>query len=198
MLVCENCGLRFPAPATDPVPGRCPVCRGETKPGGEPFGRHAIPRSSGEARQPVISAVLDNIRSAWNVGAIFRTADAAGLQHLYLCGITPTPENAKVAKTSLGSERTVSWSYHKDARILAEALAARGERLWALEGGPGSKPLEAAERVDSVTWVVGNENAGIDPAVLALCRQVFYLPMMGEKESLNVVIAFGAAVFYRR
>jgi tRNA G18 (ribose-2'-O)-methylase SpoU len=71
-----------------------------------------------------------------------------------------------------------------------------GDKIWALEGGEDAAPIGSAPIVDSVTWAIGNENAGIDPAILKICENVFYLPMLGEKESLNVVIAFGAAAYF--
>lgn len=196
ILSCRSCGLRFPFSADTPPPDVCPVCKSQDLASGDSFTRHTIPHVLPGKRVPAVSAVLDNIRSAWNVGAIFRTADAAGVQHLYLCGITPTPENAKVCKTSLGSEKSVSWSYHPNGLALVRALADRGERLWALEGGAKAEPIRSAPAVDAVTWVIGNENAGIDPGLLAECERVLYLPMTGNKESLNVVIAFGVAAYY--
>lgn len=198
MVICDHCGLRFPRPGEDFQAAHCPACKGTTRAGSDAFERHTIPRHTPESSAPAIYAMLDNIRSAWNVGAIFRTADAAGVKHLYLCGITPTPENAKVTKTSLGSEHAISWSHHKNGAALAGELAAQGHRLWALEGGADARPIGSAPAVDSVTWVIGNENAGIDPTILAVCENIFYLPMMGDKESLNVVIAFGAAVYAQR
>lgn len=195
MRVCRNCGLRFPSESGKPNGTSCPACQGETDPHGEPFGPRAVPRGRMKSSRPQASAVLDNLRSAWNVGSIFRTADSAGVKHLYLCGITPTPENPKVLKTSLGAERTVPWSYHRDGPALVRSLIAKGERVWGLEGGAQAKPFSTAPSVDQVTWVVGNEKAGVDPGILDICEAVYYLPMVGEKESLNVVVAFGIAAY---
>ncbi len=195
MFVCGACNLRFPAAVSEMPVAVCPACGGRTKAGEARFSRHAIPKVPESEIKTAVHAVLDNIRSAWNVGAMFRTADAAGVRHIYLCGITPTPENPKVRKTSLGSERSVSWSHHPDGVALVKTLQAQGKRIWALEGGAGAHPVRSAPVVDEVTWVIGNENAGVDPAVLEVCDRVFYLPMVGDKESLNVVIAFGVAVY---
>ena len=84
---------------------------------------------------------MDNVRSAFNVGSIFRIADGLGVASVYVCGITPTPDNAKVTKTALGAERSVPWSYHANAPVAAAELRAADVRLWALENVRGSSPL---------------------------------------------------------
>jgi tRNA G18 (ribose-2'-O)-methylase SpoU len=158
---------------------------------------------AGEPPQPLrrLSALLDNIRSAHNVGAIFRTADGAGLRELYLCGFTPTPEDVPaIAKTALGAERSVPWSYHPNAVALADDLRAKGARLIALERLPKATPIYRfrAEPPDERPWVlvIGNERAGVDPGLLERCEDVIALPMAGEKVSLNVAVAFGAAAYW--
>lgn len=83
--------------------------------------------------EPALAALVDNIRSAWNVGAILRSADGFGFAHAYLCGITPTPENEAVKKTSLGAEVFVNWSYHKNAVKLVKDLRNEGWQALALE-----------------------------------------------------------------
>ncbi len=145
-----------------------------------------------------VEALLDNLRSLYNVGSIFRTADAAGIAHLHLCGITPTPANRRLSKTALGAEKTVSWSYHPDAVQRAAALAAGGCRLWALEEGAGATPLGRQPPPaggDRVALVVGSEVAGVDPGVLELCERVLVIPMRGAKGSLNVATVFGIAAY---
>ncbi len=89
-----------------------------------------------------IEVMLDNLRSAWNVGAIFRTADGLGMRKLYLCGITPTPPHAGIRKTALGAEEWVAWEYAPDAIEKAKALKSQGAQLWAIEEGEGSRSLE--------------------------------------------------------
>jgi tRNA G18 (ribose-2'-O)-methylase SpoU len=147
-----------------------------------------------------LEALLDNIRSAWNVGAIFRTADCLGVDKLYLCGITPTPENESVQKTSLGAESSVKWEYARNALLVAERLKAEGVRLWALEQDARSNPLgktdaEANRETNQrMVLIVGNEVTGVDPALLDLCERIVHIPMRGSKRSLNVEVAFGVAV----
>jgi len=147
-----------------------------------------------------LQALLDNVRSTFNVGSIFRSADGAGLQHLYLCGITPTPDHPKLAKTALGAESNVPWSQHRNALDLAAMLQAQGYQLWALETTATALPLQAAPPLPAkgVVLVVGNEVTGVDPALLARCTQVVALPMDGQKRSLNVAVAFGIASYTLR
>jgi 23S rRNA (guanosine2251-2'-O)-methyltransferase len=108
--LCQNCGLRYPLTESHPFGERCPVCLGTTQ---VVLKRTiALLPSRGEGTgirgEIQLSALLDNIRSAWNVGAIFRTADGLGIDKLFLCGITPTPDSEAVRKTSLGAEETVA------------------------------------------------------------------------------------------
>ena len=142
--------------------------------------------------------LLDNIRSAWNAGSIFRSADGFGFTHAYLCGITPTPESEAVTKTSLGAEETVPWTYHKDAVKLVRTLKKKGCLVWALEEHERAVPLSAnigLEDSRPVVLIVGNEVTGVDPGLLALSDSIFYIPMQGDKQSFNVAIAFGIAAY---
>jgi len=161
---------------------------------------HEISRLDGQDLRAVL---LDNIRSAWNVGSILRSADGFGFAHAYLCGITPTPEKEAVTKTSLGAEDSVTWSYHKDAVKLIKGLKKEGWHISALEDDnraiaitskfkSGAK--ENASDQKSVL-IVGNEIVGVDPGLLDLCERIFYIPMWGEKKSFNVAIAFSIAAF---
>lgn len=154
---------------------------------------------------PEVEALLDNIRSTFNVGAMFRTADGAGIRRLHLCGITSRPDNPKVAsriaKTALGAEQTVPWQAHNNILDAAQDLKAGGMRLWALEGGPRAESLfsSAGDLPGApILLVVGNELSGVDPEVLDLCERVVAIPMQGYKRSLNVAIAFGVAAYFLR
>jgi tRNA G18 (ribose-2'-O)-methylase SpoU len=147
-----------------------------------------------------MEGLLDNLRSAYNVGSLFRTAEGAGLGQLHLAGITATPSNLRVAKTALGAEKRVPWRYYRNALEAAEAVRARGVELWALEGGPRAEWLfgTAPPSDAPVCLVAGNELAGVDPALLERCQRVLSLPMAGDKQSLNVAVAFGIAVYWLR
>jgi tRNA G18 (ribose-2'-O)-methylase SpoU len=145
-----------------------------------------------------IAVLLDNIRSAWNVGSILRSADGFGFNHVYLCGITPTADNEAVTKTSLGAEDSVPWSYHKDAVRLVKGLKVEGWNVYALEDDARSQSLSqfpSSQFSNPVVLIVGNEVTGVDPDLLDLCDEIFYIPMRGEKKSFNVAIAFGVAAY---
>jgi tRNA G18 (ribose-2'-O)-methylase SpoU len=152
-----------------------------------------------EERRKSFAVLLDNIRSAWNVGSILRSADGFGFSHAYLCGITPTADNEAVTKTALGAENSVPWSYHKDAVILVKGLKSEGWGIYGLEEEAGAVELSLAGLVTAGTrpavLIVGSEVTGVDPELLELCDQVFYIPMRGEKRSFNVAIAFGIAAY---
>jgi tRNA G18 (ribose-2'-O)-methylase SpoU len=147
--------------------------------------------------------LLDNIRSAWNVGSILRSADGFGFTQAYLCGITPTPDNEAVTKTSLGAEDSVPWSYHKDAVKLVKGLRAEGWKVYALEDDKRASPLEAGGLPSQMhesapllrVLIVGNEVTGVDLELLDLSDHIFYIPMRGEKKSFNVAIAFGITAY---
>jgi tRNA G18 (ribose-2'-O)-methylase SpoU len=146
-----------------------------------------------------IGALLDNVRSAWNVGSIFRTSDGTGVLKIYLCGITPTPENTKVGKTALGAELSIPWQKSNNAVQLTRSLISRGYKLWALEDLPEAVSLYeiADEPIDTpIVLIVGNEVCGIDPGIIELCDKVISIPMLGKKKSYNVAVAFGMAVSF--
>jgi len=194
---CANPACRFRFPVTETrVPGTiCPLCGTVTTlaalyAGGQPPLRR-------EQGRPV-EALLDNIRSIYNVGSMMRTADGAGLRHVHVCGITPPPDHPKVAKTALGAEQTVGWTQSGNGLDTAVTLQQQGSQLWALEGAPGAEPLlETAVPPDTpIVLIVGNEIAGVDPGILAVCDKVLYIPMQGVKESLNVASAFAIATYH--
>jgi tRNA G18 (ribose-2'-O)-methylase SpoU len=155
-------------------------------------------REMEKERKRNIAVLLDNIRSAWNVGSILRSADGFGFTHAYLCGITPMADHEAVTKTSLGAEDTVPWSYHKDAVRLVKGLKVEGWKVYALEEDARSLPFSQfpdSRLPNPIALVVGNEVTGVDPELLDLCDRIFYIPMRGEKKSFNVAIAFGIAAY---
>ena len=199
--ICNSCGLRYPLPiAENSSTTRCPACMGETR---IILSRNLItetrqhlPESSSRRRE--YSVVLDNVRSAWNVGSILRCADGFGFTHAYLCGITPTPENEAVKKTSLGAEQSVGWTSHKDAVALAQNLKSNGIRIIGLEEHERSNSLIDISKsvgTNPIVMIVGNEMSGVDPHVLDLCDEIYHIPMYGEKKSFNVATAFGIAAY---
>jgi len=192
--LCQNCGLRFPSPEEI---ASCPACKGPLLlTATRPLETDRFTRPASKLDPPCV-AVLENIRSAWNVGSILRTGEAAGFSRFLLCGITPTPENEKVAKTALGAEKFVSWRYAPDALKEIRALKGQGFTIWALETEGSTLwhpdlPLPETP----LALVVGNELCGVDPAVLEECDLVLRLPMRGGKCSLNVSVAFGALALW--
>jgi tRNA G18 (ribose-2'-O)-methylase SpoU len=197
--ICESCGLRYPLVEGQQFGTRCPACMGET--------RFALRRNmTAEAPRPLpgafhsskgeMAVLLDNIRSAWNAGSILRSADGFGFIQAYLCGITPTPDQEAVTKTSLGAEDSVPWSYHKDAVKLVRGLRRAGRTIYVLELHDRAVEIGQLSRPSGNSiLVVGNEITGVDPELLDLCDQVLYIPMRGEKRSFNVAIAFSVAAY---
>jgi tRNA G18 (ribose-2'-O)-methylase SpoU len=146
---------------------------------------------------PHVEVLLDNIRSLYNVGALLRTADGVGVRHMHLCGISATPDHPQLAKTALGAGAQMRWSYAVDAVQRARQLKASGYVLWALEDTAEAHSIFVARApLDRpLVVVVGNERLGVDPELLALCDAVWVIPMYGLKDSLNVAVAFGVAIY---
>jgi len=203
--LCDSCGLRYPLMQGHPHGTRCPICMGSTRlilsrelilePTRDLNPSDLTPYPS-PFRRWENAVLLDNIRSAWNVGSIFRSADGFGFVHAYLCGITPTPEVEAVKKTSLGAEDSVPWSYHKDAVKLVTGLKKEGMRILALEEDWRATAIkdEQNERLGGIL-ILGSEVTGVDPELLDLCDEILYIPMRGEKKSFNVAMAFSIAAY---
>jgi len=209
--ICNSCGLRYPLEDEHTFGIRCPACLGETRvalhrkvmaeAARDLSSVYATPDLPSESRGEH-AVLLDNIRSAWNVGSILRSADGFGFSHAFLCGITPTPVNETVQKTSLGAEESVAWSYHKDALKLVKGLKSEGWRISALE--EDQRAIEITDRATAQAsarrevLIVGNEVTGVDPELLDQCDRIYYIPMHGQKRSFNVAIAFGIAAYALR
>jgi 23S rRNA (guanosine2251-2'-O)-methyltransferase len=156
------------------------------------FDRTAAPSPALRGR---VRVVLDNIRSAYNVGSILRTSEAAGVEHLHLCGISATPDNPKVVKTALGAERMVAWSHHIATADVLEELRAQGWTLIAVELTDRGALHCAYSYPEKCALVFGHEVAGVPPALLARCDAVVEIPMLGRKNSLNVATSVGIVLF---
>ena len=192
------CQFRFPVAVGDPKGAYCPHC-------GQPTALAARPHIT-ESPFPEVAPrfsqmelLLDNIRSLYNVGAIMRTADGAGVQHLHLGGITAPPTHPKLAKTALGAESALPWTQHRNSVQAVEQLKADGYAIWVLEEGETAVNLFTATLPENtnqpILLVIGNEKVGVDPEIVALADHVFALPMSGVKNSLNVAVAFGIAIY---
>jgi 23S rRNA (guanosine2251-2'-O)-methyltransferase len=148
-----------------------------------------------DVQQLPVVALLDNVRSLYNVGAFFRTADAAGLRKLYLCGITGRPPHAGIRKTALGAETSVSWEHAADAVAQTTALRVEGCEIAAIETSIRSVDLFDWEPAFPVCLVFGNEVDGISPELSALADTHVRIPMLGTKHSLNVATAGGVVIY---
>lgn len=156
-----------------------------------PIPRPELPRPD----LPPIVAVLENIRSLWNVGSMFRSADGAGLERLILTGYTAHPPRKEISKTALGAEEFVAWEYWASAAEACRALKEEGYVVVGLETGSQNIDVEATPISARLAFVVGNEVTGISAETLAECDRRMCLPMRGHKDSLNVAVAFGIAAY---
>ena len=150
-----------------------------------------------------IVVIAHNIRSTHNVGSIFRTADAMGVSHVYLSGYTPTPTDRfgrpqkDIAKTALGAETYIPWERAEVASVVSQ-LQKRGFTLAALEQSSASVPLNTYKAPQKLALILGNEVRGVSKQLQEKCDVVLEIPMFGEKESLNVSVAAGIALFMLR
>jgi len=144
-----------------------------------------------------IAVLLHNIRSAHNVGSIFRTADAAGASTVYLSGYTPTPidrfgrPHKEIAKTALGGELSIAWKYLKSPAAIITSLKKKGWNIVAIEQNTRSKDFRAYQVTAPTLFILGNEVRGVSKKLLNRCDTILEIPMRGEKESLNVSVAAG-------
>ncbi len=146
--------------------------------------------------------MLDNIRSLYNVGSIFRTADSVGVDKIYLCGFTPTPVDRfgkvlpRFAKVALGAERNVDWEKRKQAWRVVDELKRSGYRIFAVEQDRRSIPYRnAGYKKGEAALVLGNEVDGLSETILSRTDRILEIPMLGIKKSLNVSVAFGIVAF---
>jgi len=146
------------------------------------------------ARNPV-HIVLDNIRSAFNVGSIFRTADAGAVEQLHLCGMTAFPPNLKLSKTALGATDYVPWTHRQRTEEALDWLKAAGIPCYAAEATDEALSYTAVAWPQPVAIVFGNEVTGVSPQILARCDGTVRIPMGGYKNTLNVATAFGIVLF---
>ncbi len=148
-----------------------------------------------------VELILHNIRSNHNVGSIFRTADGAGVTKLWLTGYTPAPldqfkrVNSEIAKTALGAEQSIEWEKRENIITLIKELKNLGYKILALEQADNSVDYKQVKLEGKTVLIVGNEVEGVEGDVLNLCDQIIEIPMHGSKESLNVAVATGVAVF---
>jgi tRNA G18 (ribose-2'-O)-methylase SpoU len=141
--------------------------------------------------------ISDNIRSAQNIGSIFRSCDALGYEKLYLCGISAIPPNKEIAKTALGATETVSWEYFADSIGLIRVLKDNGYFICSIEQTSNSVMLQDFEPNSELKYafVLGNEVDGVSPEIIALSDICLEIPQFGSKKSFNVSVAAGIVMW---
>ena len=158
----------------------------------EELGRPTLEECANIDKLPV-TVILDNVRSAQNVGSFFRTADAFGIEHIALCGISSTPPNREIHKTALGAEMSVAWTYYPTTLECVEKLRAEGYRILAIEQIENSTMLNdfRAEECVKYALVFGNEVEGVDQTIADVVDGAIEIPQVGIKHSLNVSVSAG-------
>lgn len=143
-----------------------------------------------------VYVILDNIRSNYNVGSIFRTSDGVMIEKLFLCGYTPHPPKKEILKTALGSTESICWEYVKDPREVVLNLKSAGIKICALEQTSKSYSYYNISKNDfPLCLIIGNEITGVSQNLIDLCDFSVEIPQFGIKQSLNVAVAYGIAIF---
>lgn len=154
-----------------------------------------------QEKNPIV-IILDNIRSMYNVGSIFRTADAFAVEKIFLCGITAQPPHKEIEKTALGATETVYWQYYENTKELITLLKQDNYKIYAVE--QTDEPLKLTQfsfsAKERYAVVMGNEVFGVDDEVLNLCDGAIEIPQVGVKHSLNVSVAAAIVIweFFRQ
>jgi 23S rRNA (guanosine2251-2'-O)-methyltransferase len=160
----------------------------------EELGRKSVEEFKQAAKNPVI-AVLENVRSAYNVGSVFRTADAFLINAVYLTGYTARPPHKEIKKTALGAEDTVDWKHFSSATEAIQHLREKGYRVFAVEQVENSISLEKFQGEEKVAVIFGNEVTGVEQSTIALCDGTIEIPQLGMKHSLNIATAAGVVLW---
>jgi 23S rRNA (guanosine2251-2'-O)-methyltransferase len=148
-----------------------------------------------------IRLILHDIRSAYNVGSIFRTADGAGVSKIYLTGYTPEPKDKfgrwrnDISKVALGAEKNIPWGKYTNIEILIEDLKKEGLKVIAVEQDSRSKDFNKFKKSESTVFILGNETEGISKDILKQADEILEIRMKGKKESLNVSVVAGIVLF---
>lgn len=161
------------------------------------MGRISVSEFQQADKMPLV-VVLDGVRSLYNVGSVFRTADAFRLQGVVLCGITATPPNAEIHKTALGAEDSVSWQYAESTLEVVERLQNEGYTVLAIEQCEGSTMMQhfTAEQGKRYAIVMGNEVKGVQQEVVDKCDGCLEIPQFGTKHSMNVSVTAGIVMWH--
>lgn len=160
------------------------------------LGRKSVDEFKAAEKIPII-IVLENIRSAYNVGSVFRTSDAFLVEAIYITGYSARPPHKEIKKTALGAEETVNWKHFKTAAEAIAELKALGFNIYAAEQAEGSYKLNAIsfEPGEKIAVVFGNEVTGVEQSTIALCDGCLEIPQLGMKHSLNIATAAGVVLW---
>jgi len=160
------------------------------------LGRKSVEEFRQSDKIPVI-VVLENIRSAYNVGSVFRTSDAFLIEAIYIIGYSAKPPHKEIKKTALGAEETVSWKYFKTSAEALGELRGKGFNVYAAEQAENSYQLNAIgfEPEEKIAVVFGNEVTGVEQSTIALCDGCLEIPQLGMKHSLNIATAAGVVLW---
>lgn len=161
----------------------------------EELNRKSVQEFRESAKMPIV-AVLENIRSAYNVGSVFRTADAFLLESIYICGYTAYPPHKEIKKTALGADETVRWKHFKTSKEAIAELKEEGYSVYAVEQAHNSISLEQfSTEGKKMAVVFGNEVTGVDQGTIEQCDGCIEIPQLGVKHSLNVSVAAGVVLW---
>jgi len=162
----------------------------------EELGRKSVEEFRQSEKIPII-IVLENIRSAYNVGSVFRTSDAFLIEAIYIIGYSAKPPHKEIKKTALGAEETVEWKYFKTTAEAVEELRGNGFNVYAAEQAEGSFKLNAIgfEPEEKIAVIFGNEVTGVEQSTIGLCDGCLEIPQLGMKHSLNIATAAGVVLW---
>jgi len=149
-----------------------------------------------QASKIPIVVILENVRSAYNVGSVFRTADAFLLQAIYICGYTAHPPHKEIKKTALGAEDTVDWKYFKNIQEAIDEIKRQGFKIYAVEQAENSLKLQAASfPQEKIAVIFGNEVTGVEQTTIEQTDGCIEIPQLGMKHSLNIATAAGVVLW---
>ncbi|MGZ8557072.1 MAG: RNA methyltransferase [Chitinophagaceae bacterium] len=162
----------------------------------EELGRKSVEEVKESSKTPII-AVLENVRSAYNVGSVFRTADAFLIHAIYITGYTAKPPHKEIKKTALGAEETVDWKHFASANEAIYSLKQDGYKIFAIEQVEGSRELQAISfgPEEKIAVIFGNEVTGVEQSTISLCDGCIEIPQLGMKHSLNIATAVGVVLW---
>lgn len=160
----------------------------------EELNRKSVAEFKQSDKIPII-AVLENIRSAYNIGSVFRTADAFLLESIYICGYSAFPPHKEIKKTALGAEETVHWKHFKTTKEALEELRKDGYKIFAVEQAEGSIPLQEFKAQEKLAVVFGNEVTGVEQSTIEMADGCIEIPQLGMKHSLNISVAAGIVLW---